>query len=228
MEKKKLLLVAVSVGVFLVIAVGAAILFFNQKAEAGRGEITIVTNQPARSATTDPSRILTSEELRGLQPPDAASPITVKEVNPADKVEENPDGSKVISIKRPETAAVPDATGPAVKPAPKHEAAAPAVTKTPVPAKPAASAAPAKKLYRDYWVQAGSYSTKERADGVKKSLDDKGITSIVTNQQVNGQTFFRVRVGPYTSKNEAEYWLAMIKSIDGFENSQVWESQSKR
>jgi DedD protein len=39
---------------------------------------------------------------------------------------------------------------------------------------------------------------------------------------------YRVRIGPYTSQNEADYWLAMVKSIDGFEKSQVWETQSLR
>ena len=90
-----------------------------------------------------------------------------------------------------------------------------------------ASSAP-KKAFRDYWVQAGSYSTRERADGVKNSLSIKGISAIVSNQEINGNTFYRVRIGPYTPQNEADYWLAMVKSIDGFQDSQIWESQSFR
>jgi DedD protein len=242
MEKKKLLLVAVSVGVFLVIVVGAAILVFSAKEPGGTAENRYVpgtsigtTGTYSRSATTDPSSLLGSEELRGLQDPRAASPIqeniiTLGTENPA--AEDS--STTIISVSRPLAAAVPDAVSeqPAVKPQPQSSRQVSPAQKTPVPAKPAvkpaASAVPPKKTYNDFWVQAGSFSTRERADGVKKTLDEKGIAAIITNQQINDQTFYRVRIGPYTSRNEADYWLAMIASIDGFESSQVWESQSKR
>jgi DedD protein len=58
-------------------------------------------------------------------------------------------------------------------------------------------------------------------------LAAKGITSLIENRDVEGKTFFRVRVGPYTSQNEADYWRELIKSIGGFEESQVWRSASK-
>jgi DedD protein len=77
-------------------------------------------------------------------------------------------------------------------------------------------------------VQAGSFSAKGRAEGVKETLAAKGITSIIENRDVSGTTYFRVRVGPYTSQKEADYWLSLIKTIDGFESSQIWQSQSKQ
>ncbi|MDR2471524.1 MAG: SPOR domain-containing protein, partial [Treponema sp.] len=120
----------------------------------------------------------------------------------------------------------PKAAARPAEPAPRPAPAAPA--KPAAPVKPAVSAPASKKAYRDFWVQAGSFSTRERADGVKSTLDTKGIAAVITNQDINGSTYYRVRVGPYTSQNEADYWLAMIKSIDGFQNSQVWESQSYR
>jgi DedD protein len=235
MEKKKLLLVAVSVGVFLVIVVGAAILVFSAKGTGGVTETRYVPGSAgsySRSATTDVSSLLGSEELRGLQDPQAASPI---QENIITLGTESPAAGTVISVTRPEAAAVPDTVSeqPVIKPQPQsaRQVSQP-VQRTPVSAapavKPAASVAPPKKTYNDFWVQAGSFSTRDRADGVKKNLSDKGIAAIITNQQINDQTFYRVRIGPYTSRNEADYWLAMIKSIDGFESSQVWESQSKR
>jgi DedD protein len=235
MEKKKLLLVAVSVGVFLVIVVGAAILVFSAKEPGGVTENRSVSGNVgsySRSATTDASSLLGSEELRGLQDPQAASPIqeniiTLGTENPATGIEDK----TVISVARPQTAAVPDAVSeqPVIKPqSQSSQQPIRPVPRTPIPVKPAASVAPPKKTYNDFWVQAGSFSTRDRADGVKKTLDNKGIAAIITNQQINDQTFYRVRIGPYTSRNEADYWLAMIKSIDGFESSQVWESQSKR
>jgi DedD protein len=83
-------------------------------------------------------------------------------------------------------------------------------------------------VYDTYWVQTGSFSTQNKAEGVKEVLASKGITSIVENRDVNGTLFYRVRVGPYTSSNEADYWLSLIKTINGFEDSQVWKSQARQ
>ena len=80
----------------------------------------------------------------------------------------------------------------------------------------------------DYWVQTGAFSTIISAEAVKETLASKGITSIIENANVNGRILFRVRVGPYTSQNEANYWLALIKSMDGFEDSQVRQTQILR
>jgi DedD protein len=76
-------------------------------------------------------------------------------------------------------------------------------------------------------VQTGSFSTVARAEAVKDTLSAKGITSLVENREVQGKTYFRVRVGPYTSKNEADYWLALIKSIHGFEESLVFKTPAR-
>ena len=206
------MLIAVSVGVFLVIVVSAAILVSNTGV-ATVPEVSQVNNGYNRSATTDPSEMARDNAYMGLQDPNSASPIQ-------DAIINSESGTTVINVPKPATAAVPD-VAPAAKPAAK-----PADKPQPVQAKPAPEAP--KKLSRDYWVQAGSFSTRERADGVKDSLGTKGITAIVTNQDINGNTYYRVRVGPYTSQNEADYWLAMIKSIDGFQESQIWESQSFR
>ena len=215
MEKKKLLLVAVSVGVFLVIAVSAAILVFRP----GSGGVV----------TSNGSSLNTGYNLPGTADPielthDNSNRETL-DGNPASTqgTTNNNDGNTVIVVPKPATTAVPE-VAPAAKPAVKPvEQTKPA----PVQAKPSAPAAP-KTSSRDYWVQAGSFSTRERADGVKNTLGTKGLTAIITNQEINGNTYYRVRVGPYTSQNEADYWLAMIKSIDGFHESQIWESQSFR
>ncbi|MDR1804576.1 MAG: SPOR domain-containing protein [Treponema sp.] len=80
----------------------------------------------------------------------------------------------------------------------------------------------------DFWVQTGAFSTVASAEGVKETLATKGITSIIENGNIDGKSLFRVRVGPYTSRNEANYWLALIKSIDGFEDSQVRTTENLR
>ena len=96
-----------------------------------------------------------------------------------------------------------------------------------VPTQSAAASRPASTRARsDFWVQTGSFTAMSRALGAKDVLAAKGISSIIENRDVDGTTFFRVRVGPYTSLNEADYWLSLIKSIAGFENSQVFQGSS--
>jgi len=65
-----------------------------------------------------------------------------------------------------------------------------------------------------------------RAESVKESLESKGIASIIENRNIGGRTLYRVRVGPYLSETEANYWLALVRSIDGFADSQVRVSQA--
>ena len=142
----------------------------------------------------------------------------------------NGSGSEtLISVPKPSAAAVPDVApaGRAVSaPAARTASAAPQAASNPAP-KPAAQAnnqtksAAQTKAHNDFWVQTGAFSTLARAEGVKETLSSKGITSIIENRDVDGKTLFRVRIGPYTSQNEANYWLSLIKSISGFEDSQV-------
>jgi DedD protein len=105
----------------------------------------------------------------------------------------------------------------------------PAVTIEPVieapkkPAPPPKKPAPAKAAPA-YWVQIGSYTQKSGADKVKQNLNERGLASVITNGDVQGKTYYRVRIGPYISQAEADYWLKLVRSIDGFEKSQVWKA----
>jgi len=307
MEKKKLLLVAISVGIFLALTIGAAILFFAPKdastysmasgkpVQAGDTGI----NAPAQSSAASGSTVRQDSNPQ----PSSVDPVDlVRQPKEVPGLQQTPEGANrqgdgfyvsgsgrstetVINVPKPTTAAVPDvapagraisATAQAVpKPAASVSSAnsststttssvstATATTTTTTTSsassssasKPAAVAAPAAaaaskpaattavvaaqtqakpaatqtKIYNDYWVQTGAFSTIANAEGVKATLSSKGITSIIENREVEGKTVFRVRVGPYISQNEANYWLALIKSINGFEDSQVRQTQSRR
>lgn len=228
MEKKKLLLVAVSVGVFLVIVVSAAILVFSPPAAA------FASSSPAGPGSSNwndgPSG--TENNLREITQgtPGADNPQGNGISLNGDSgliVDAKGEGPTTIKLEPLLSAGVPDTAAKPAAPAKPAVQAKPAAKPAPA-VKPAEPPAEPKKERRDFWVQVGSYSTRERADGAKLTLYDRGLSAIITNQLVNGETRYRVRVGPYTSKNEADYWLAMIKNIDSFKDSLVWESQSYR
>jgi cell division protein FtsN len=134
-------------------------------------------------------------------------------------------------------AATPAAKSVAVKPAakPVEKPAAAKPTENPAvspAAKTAASPAEKPKTSKTYdnpnfWIQTGAFSTMKHAEGAKDYLAARGITSIIEDPVINGRTWYRVRVGPYTTRDEANYWLALVKSIDGFSASQVWETAAR-
>jgi DedD protein len=267
MEKKKLLLISISVGIFLVIIIGASILMFAPKdpvpiaAELSRpispGNSGLSRNEPPPPVRIDLTDMVKDpEEAKGLQvPPEAppqapASSQAVQENSNHIYINGEPiningefisgeqitDGTRtrtnlVINVPSPQTPVVPEPAPPkqpAAAVQPKPVAAAKPAAKP--AARPAARAAPAPKpapARTNFWVQTGSFSTQTRAEGVKEVLATKGIPSIIENRDVEGKTFYRVRVGPYTSNSEASYWRTLIKQINGFEDSQIWQNQSR-
>ncbi|GHT82554.1 hypothetical protein FACS1894137_01680 [Spirochaetia bacterium] len=256
MEKKKLLLVSVSVGVFLVIVLGASILVFSPRNPSPAAVNTVSTVKPIPAGnpgqTESPPQTpagsagavellknsLTNEETPEGGPQDNILYIYGENPDKAPAVDRTGSGGGtrvVVDVRRPTVTAVPEtpalpapkpAAAPAKQspaPAPKAAAPKPAAPKVAAP-KAAAPKAAAPKTPENFWVQTGSFSTVARAEAAKDTLASKGITALIENRDVEGKTFFRVRVGPYTTKNEADYWRELIKAINGFEESQVWKS----
>lgn len=253
MEKKKLLLVAVSAGLFLVIVIGVSILAFSPKnysavesvrAEAlARDNKPVITEAPPVPAPAPASQnaappVVTSAaaaqpESAGKNNGENVIYINGENTENAIKVERGADGTSrtVINIQSAPPVKVdtqPVQTPPPVKP--KIAAAAPPAKAAAVQQPPAKTAARpeagAKKQNprQGFWVQAGSFSTKSHADKTREFLATKGIASIVQDGMVNGTVYYRVRIGPYSTQGEANHWLALIKEIDGMENSLVWKS----
>jgi DedD protein len=259
MEKKKLLLVAVSVGIFLIIVIGLSILIFLPKNRAPTAASRVVSRNDTPSSNT----VINPEPP--AEPKEPATMDAVEMLRNREEVgrlqstpsiaDRNNGSSLVIEVPSPSSAAVPNSrsaggTGNSTpslssseersllvkppSPPPGADIIRPSNT-VPAAASPRPVSDPPPAAVRqvqparardNYWVQAGSFSTHVKAEDVKETLAAKGITAIIENRDVNGKNFFRVRIGPYTSQNEADYWLALIKTINGFENSQIWQSQS--
>ncbi len=61
-----------------------------------------------------------------------------------------------------------------------------------------------------YFVQAGSYSRESGAQDVASRLTDVGNTKIYY-VNINGQNYYRVRVGPFSNEQEAKTALAKVQ-----------------
>jgi len=233
-EQKKLLLVAVSTGVFLLVTITVAIVMLTPKTQPQETVFSSGNSLTAGSLTgnvkpVEPANVNSSQPLINNS---QETKIYIDGNTDPIAIDRNNGDSLTIQIPRPSTPAVPDSTDiPA--PAVKTTAAATAKPAVTQPAK-TASAAPAStkkttaaptksaaKTINDYWIQTGAYSSMVRAEDVKERLSSNGLTSIIENREVDGKLLYRVRLGPYTSENEAKYWLTLVKSIDNFGDSQI-------
>ncbi|MGN0739258.1 MAG: SPOR domain-containing protein [Treponema sp.] len=86
-----------------------------------------------------------------------------------------------------------------------------------------AAATPVLSQSAKYWVQCASYASKKSADNARMTLDENRIPSeVFTYKDSKNTLYYRVRVGPYTTKSEAEYWKNRICQIADFKNSQSY------
>jgi len=81
---------------------------------------------------------------------------------------------------------------------------------------------------KEYWIQAGSYTSRTRADRIKDELDELGLSGRILSKDVDGTQYYRVRIGPYSQKAEADKFLTWVKERDNFENSYISEVYRKK
>lgn len=149
---------------------------------------------------------------------DPNSPLYGK--NPARPVAA-PASAPPAAVASTPAAATPDTrTAAAVAPAPKPAASKPepAKAETKPGADPLGDLAVAKAAAKgsvdpfDYFVQAGAFRTQVDADAQRAKLAMLGWEARVSEREQNGRPVFRVRVGPFTKRDDAEQ---LKEKLDG-------------
>ncbi|WGK68453.1 SPOR domain-containing protein [Candidatus Haliotispira prima] len=64
-----------------------------------------------------------------------------------------------------------------------------------------------------YWIQVGAFSSLDNANNIRQQLTKNHLESVVQTGNGGGGKVYRVRVGLYTSKEEAERILRQLKNI---------------
>jgi cell division protein FtsN len=105
----------------------------------------------------------------------------------------------------------------ATPPAQVSRPVAKALTKS-VPAKPPAQTKTAHRTV-DYWIQTGSYKSQTKAEELAALLSGKGLSARLFSYASRNGNYYRVRIGPYGNKGEAEKFLTIVKQIQGLESS---------
>ena len=183
-------------------------------------ENVTATNQAAEKAMEETEKAYRVEEKSMIEKTVQTSQIVNVNVMPSQRVVEEKTETKAPaksgSVKKSSTAPVKSSSSSSSKSvknsSTKTSTAKPAATKT---ASVSAPAAPDR-----FWVQAASFSTKKKADEARATLDANKIQcEVFTYKDDKGNLFYRVRVGPYTTKSEAEYWKKRIDAIPEFATS---------
>jgi DedD protein len=240
-ERKKLLWISIGLGVLVLIVLASG--FFLMAPKKGGSDAPASIGNSAPPKAQDPQDYLSAPPpapsleqphsqdggviiVYGDKPtttnaapsaPGAASPGTQAAV-PASAEKGGAAESAPDAAAPSEAAPAPKAAAPASKaPAPKASAPAP---------KKAATAAPKSVSVKvdEYWIQAASFTSRGRADELKDSLSEKGMAAIISVKDISGKNYYRVRIGPYSAKAEADGWLGRLKELPGCAEAYVSKS----
>jgi cell division septation protein DedD len=84
---------------------------------------------------------------------------------------------------------------------------------------PQRSAQPTQTTIEEFWIQVVSSPNRDRVLLVQEDLESLGIGGRITTVQVDSQTFYRLRYGPYTQRAEAQKFLDWLKEIPRYQES---------
>lgn len=161
-------------------------------------------------------------------------PVTVQaEATTSAKTNNTAVSSSAAEAKKTSTTASTKKSNAGAQAKTQTKKAKPAVKNT-ISAKTAsASAKSAKtgsqKIADRFWVQAASYTNKANAEYARSVLAGEKIPAeVFTYQDKAGTVYYRLRVGPYTTESEAEYWNSRIKLIDNFSSTKSYVTNSSK
>ena len=237
-ERKKLLWISISAVVVVLIVIAAGFFLFSPKKGGASAPATVGNSAPPKAQ--DPQDFLaaplTAPAATPEQPHNQDGGVIIVygdkptlpdgTTAPGAAASAVPSAAAAAGTSPAAPSAAPpstDATSPAASlpaKAPSTQAGAaiaPAakasVAKAPTAKKPLAK--PTLEKAEEYWIQAASFSSRGRADELKTGLAEKGMAALISVKDISGKSWYRVRIGPYSTKAEADGWLDRIKGLEG-------------
>lgn len=174
--------------------------------------INITVNVPETKTEPVPPASVLGENKVDVTVPVEKTPVVEEKVE-----------TKAVAKVETKTDVKVDTKPVTVKSTPKTKTTVKTTTATATVKKEAAkTAAKTEPEVTKYWIQAASFSTKKAAENSRAKLDESKIPAdIFTYTDSKGKVWYRVRVGPYTTKSEAEYWKSKIVTISEFKEGYI-------
>jgi DedD protein len=119
------------------------------------------------------------------------------------------------------SAPAPAATKPVAKPAAKPAASPSGASSAPASAQPAAPTPKTTAVAQpssgagSYFIQAGSFRTKSTADSLLSDLQKRNLSGKVAIKDIDGVSYYQVKVGPYATREEAKKSLPSVVAVPG-------------
>ncbi|MCL2792880.1 MAG: SPOR domain-containing protein [Spirochaetaceae bacterium] len=246
MEQQKILWVTLSIAILLLAILGSTLFIFGSSNAADQtARVADVRSDRdrfdpiewARTGREYPTLNDTAQQNNndgGFVVGGAVAPGTDTVIAPDAADNRNVVSLPIQRIEQPRVPAAATATTPATAPAAATAPVATAPRTEPAPAarradsgaRPVAPATP--RSVREYWIQTNSFSTVVRAEEERRVITSKGFPAVIQTRVVGDRTFYRVRVGAYSTREEAEKFLFWIRNINGFESSLIYEVTARR
>ncbi len=230
MEQQKVLIVIVSVALFVAAVIGIGLIFFYPRTEVSPDAPLRIVQEPGAESRQQ------FDPIEYLRRPDAEAP----DFAPRDP-EDDEDFIIVFDDEDPPDPRAPAEPRPAPEPAPREPASrdpepAPREPAPRVPAEPPAEPKPApprepetrQVRVTEYWIQVIASPSRDRVEQARTTLEERGLRGRITTRTVNDTVFYRLRVGGYSDKAEAEKFLGWIREINGFGQSYISEEYPVR
>lgn len=190
------------------------------------GTTKVYGNASEDATTIDVSTIKTYEPVSNVRAQNKVAEEKIRETNSVRHIEKK---EPYVERKHPAPAPVETVRFNREPPAPPAPKAAPAKVQPAPAAKKVSAPVKSPEIVPDrFWVQAGSYTTKKHADEARGILEAGKIQcEVFTYTDPKDNLYFRVRVGPYTTKSEAEYWKRKIDQISYFAKNNSYVTKTK-
>jgi cell division protein FtsN len=249
MEKQKIFWVVLSVSVFVVVVLVVGVFLLKQKPYSGLtsapGTVSPISDLGTQvyeyqRETTSPrpgtgasGAAPAGGPPAGEKPPENTQTMHFyigeggdKPAGPEFKPPVTPPAVTPPAVTPPAASGQPTGTRkPAIAQTVPKQATPPAQTARPAvkvakaaPIRPPAQAKTVRRTV-DYWIQTGSYKSQDKAEELAALLSGKGLTARLFTNTSGGSTYYRVRIGPYGNKGEADKFLSIVKQIQGLESS---------
>jgi cell division septation protein DedD len=176
-----------------------------------------------RSARTDAAATSIAEQLPAAPPAPDAMPAPAGETGnaPSATSREELTYPKRLATATPEREQLNPTPPPASAPKPAPAAAAPVPKPTPETSAPPAAAPTAPAVAGEpagpgFAIQLAALGRRDEADGIARRLADKGYRAYVVAPDAGAPPVFRVRVGKFKDRREAESVASRLQKEEQF------------
>lgn len=170
-----------------------------------------------RSARTDAAATSIAEQLPVAAPDAVPAPAAETGSGPSATSREELTYPKRLATATPEREQLNPTPPPASAPKPAPAAAAPVAKPTPeTSAAPTAPAVAGEPAGPGFAIQLAALGRRDEADGIARRLTDKGYRAYVVAPDAGTPPVFRVRVGKFKDRREAETVASRLQKEEQF------------